>query len=457
MNTWEKEFLEEQRKKYPGMKTWKKTVLIGLLATEIFLLGNIEWNPYKKLREQLREIKQELPDFKNYNPQKTALELNIKEAKNIAENSYELLEEKIEGWINLAKVDDNIRVVFDKNNLSIVDTVEDSRKARKKYFDSLPDSIRKNRLTYLGRKSKHDKAYYKLDKYKLIFETILSDNKLSVLYKNIPKIETLVAVATSSVYAQGYWQIMKSAKGNLEIDRIEDQRNSLYFSTKRASEILKSNEAAFEHESLSVTAYIRGQYGEAKELEEVLGLEKEGKIFAGYSEIILFHQPNDLKIYSKEEFEKKFKRTNKLWVEEIKENHYKITKNDSLLNKSYQKYLEDVKEFPTDKYIKSFFTFHNLERDYMNIYMKYHEYLMNKNFFSTANYFPRLLASHFEHERDYNRKIEPISYMEVKMRGKQLKEALKNSENRELNRHVRKNIAETGNTPRELTLILPGE
>ncbi|MGV8150147.1 MAG: transglycosylase SLT domain-containing protein [Candidatus Woesearchaeota archaeon] len=383
--------------------------------------------------------------------------------KNIYEEYLEH-KELIDNWIKINSFPDSLRAVIDMRTIEILDTIPDTREAMRTYKSKWPISVRKYLKSAGGRITTTKKGHESFDKYGNIIREPFDKHNLPRELTYIPLPESNVSVVASKAGAQGYWQIMKGTKGDLIINNRIDERNSIVRSTERAAEKLRGLDALFKDYRFDATCYIRGEYGVATDMEDMLKLNKEGELFKSYSAIIYFHAPNEHKILSRELFWKRIKKlfnnpkrkilNNKL----LKENNK--YRNDTMPPEElYEQYLHEVKG-DDSTYIKSFWEYYGLDLNKKETYWKYHEYLKGtKNNFDSPNYVPRLIAAIVQHNNgfEYN-KQQPLKIVEFSPATKEeIKLLSDDPEFIELNRHIRLRDLKNGNVPREARLYKVSE
>jgi len=365
------------------------------------------------------------------------------------------------GWSDLFSVKDSIRVVFDINTFEIVDTIKDTRRARKKYFRLLPKKVYEVRKSFLGRKSKIKEAFHLYDKYANIIRDPIKENNLPLILSYIPVIETHMTPVTSRAKAVGYWQLKKGSSGDLTINRYVDERKSIVKSSERAADYLEGLYSVFPEWKLAATAYIRGPAGQARDLEEMLDLKKPGKVFDSYSDMVSFHQKTDFKIYDYKTFSSRIKKNKpSLWNKTY--NHFRKIKGDRKENTNFKLYLDYLSDFSgksvssvlfgesaykdyilndysknIDSTLISFFDYYNLKEK--DIYLDYHKYLKGtNNKFYSPQYVPEIVALAWMHNNGFEyEKAQPISIEEIELKSKQVKKFVQDPEIRELNSHLK--------------------
>jgi hypothetical protein len=338
--------------------------------------------------------------------QDTTKELSLEEIMKDLEENPSI----VNNWIRIFETPEKVRLIVDKKTLDIIDTIPNSKNAIRQYFKNHPKS--KDLTSIRGMKRFMEEG---LENY-VASEEILTQpfekedipNDLSYL----SVVETGVKNMKSKAGAVGKWQILPSRKGFLTVNKKNDERNSTTKSTKRAAEILKSLYTIFPSYSLAATGYILGPYGTAKGLEKVLELNCPSSMFKSYSNMVYFHQDNDLMVYDPSKFAKAFKKFNgQMWNNTISK--FKKEKNPEMMAtlELYTQYWRNVRsdpipEFaftkkgltfvdPTKKhYIKSFTEYHGITEDLRKAYWRLHTYLQGtKNNFDSPQYVPRLLAT----------------------------------------------------------------
>ena len=361
------------------------------------------------------------------------------------QNYYAINKEPIDKWIALMNTPEGKRTAFDKFTIDILDTINIDKASIRRYFNSIPSDQRKRTLTFLGREERLKTAFQRLDKYSDIMEHYLNEKNLPLIFRYIPVIESHLTTATSKAKAQGYWQIMKGTAKGMTINSRIDERNSLIHSTRKGTELLEMGLALYEGVNLAATQYIVGNYGQTKYLEKMLEVDGKGEVFDSYSTMILFHQPNECRIYDYETFSKRFRASGKaIWSYEIRKNKAKMQSNETLKKELYEKYVnESLGGDTTRTYLQSFFSFYNLDADPDSVYWKYHDFLKGtKDNFDTPNYVLRLYATAVMHKQSFEYEKAPLIPFEnietIHPSKKELAELMKDPEFRELNMHINK-------------------
>jgi len=364
------------------------------------------------------------------------------------------------GWADLFSADDSIRVVFDVNTFEQVDTIENTKRARKKYFSSLPDEVNAVRKSFLGRKIRIQEAFNLYDKYKNILRQPLLDRGLPLILSYLPVTETHMTNAVSSAWAVGFWQLTRGASGDLMINRYVDERRSPVLATERAADFLEGLYNIFPEWKLTATAYIRGPKGQAEDLEEMLGFEKPGKLFDSYSDMVSFHQPTDFKKYDYEKFSDLIRMSKPtLWKQTYRSFKGKETERKEMTAiKLYLDYLTDfsgenivnaslaeIKK--TDYTMISFFDYYNLSDT--DIYMQYHQFLKGtKNNFFTPQYVLETIALAWMHNNGFQyEKAESIEIEEIELKARQVKEFISDND-MELNGHIKNKAIRNNYVPK---------
>ena len=352
----------------------------------------------------------------------------------------------VDNWMNIMIVPMGKRAIIDKNTLDILDMIPNTTKARRDYMKKVPASRRADLKTVSGRDSVTMAAFGRFDRYKDFFDSTFSSYGVPIELTYLTIIESNVSVITSPAGAQAYWQLMKSTKGNLIVNRKIDERNSIVLSTQRAAQKLRGLDALFGHYMLDATCYIRGQYGVASELEKMLKLNRQGELFKSYSDVVFFHAPYDHKILDRQEFWKIAKKLSRSNVFRIQLAKY--SKQATAPDWLYQAYLKDVRG-EDSTYVKSFWNFHGLSPDPKGIYWRYHDFLKKtKNNFSSPNYVPYLLAAIKLYNSDFGyTRQKPLKIAEFTPTKESVKEYYKDKEFMELNRHIKPNDLKNGNIP----------
>jgi hypothetical protein len=363
---------------------------------------------------------------------------------------YSEHKEIVDNWIKIMTLPEGKRVIIDKWTIETLDVIDNTKRSRRNYSNK---GYKKSDLkSAAGRINNVKEGYQRFDKYRNIFSEAMETRGLPPELQYLPMPESHVSPVKSKVGAGGYWQIMKGTKGDLIINNKVDERNSVVLSTEREADKLRGLHALFKQYMLDATCYIRGEYGVANDLENMLNLEREGKFFNSYKGIVYFHANEDHKIMSQEDFWKKTKRmlNSKLGIfsNDTWKQNYKNRNSKDAPTGLYELYLEDVKG-EDSSYVKSFWEYYNLELNPKDVYWQYHEYLKKtKNNFDTPQYVPRLIASIILHNSDfeYNRQ-EPLDIVEIEPIRSEIKQNYADKEFRQLNSHIKSNDLKNGRIP----------
>ncbi len=359
----------------------------------------------------------------------------------------------VRNWLDVMTLPDSLRLVVDRDTIEPLDTIMNARPAIRRYFSHVPFQKRREETTISGRAARMQDAFDRYERFETILRAPFLARGLPVVLSYLPVVESYISPdAVSWAHAVGAWQITRGAAGDLVINRRIDERRSLVASTGRAAEILDADYHLFPDPALTATSYIRGAFGVAADLEDMLGLDRQGRLFSGYSGMVMFAAQNDEHVDSLESFAARYRRYDPVrFAAEVKS----MTKYRSLADPRslaaialYTDYLTDAKgitlpsldtafvegrqdgyldavasalggSLPVGEnllpapatdivaqfsalaasfarrspYLRSFFDYYGLSDEGMALYWQYHDYLQGtENSFSTPQYVPELLA-----------------------------------------------------------------
>lgn len=299
---------------------------------------------------------------------------------------YEIHRRDIDRWLKFYQTPHNLATLIDIQSLDSLTTVPNIPSLRRTTMDDFELTYPDANLRFVtGKYDRVKNAFEMFTRYRAVMQKPFRELGLPLEYTILPIFESsMIFTAMSSAKAGGPWQFLRGVGRNLELiieDGIIDERFDIVKTSEKAAKYIYHRQKIFEYPAFVATAYNRGDYGVAKDLEEVIGYAShhdKGQLFGSYSEIVKFHNPVNYKTLSFDEFFLRAKRSGLLnSIEQSSDTTWQDLRETESLVKLLPESIDTLRQIDVySRYIKEV---------YSKDFMTFSEFIAENNMISQNN------------------------------------------------------------------------